>query len=204
MATRTLPSCGRPCNVVSKQSRHSRATRMDLRSQTGLILLINSFQTKFPATPQKWPPVGANEERESKCWLSEHPGCHGVALDTLRGGALRWYRSWGGSLVQFALLSTTFFEGKKKKNRPDFGKNLKITSFIKKEQKWCFLCGGWLYLTVPSKHVWFILVLQRCFSLSESGRFSFVEKEGKSVRERIGALDTQKTLVVLWSGVKSI
>jgi len=126
MATRTLPSCGRSCNVVSKQSRHSRATRMDLRSQTGLILLINSFQTKFPATPRKWPPVGANEERESKCWLSEHPGCHGVALDTLRGGALRWYRSWGGSLVQFALLSTTFFEGKKKKNRPDFGKNLKL------------------------------------------------------------------------------
>ena len=47
-------------------------------------------------------------------------------------------------------------------------------------------------------------MLQRCFSLTESGRFSFVEKEGKSVRERIRALDTQKTLVVLWSDVKSI
>ena len=109
---------------------------------------------------------------------------------------------WISRSIRSALYN--FFWREKKEKSARLREKLEITSFIKKEQKWCFLCGGWLYLTVPSKHVWFILVLQRCFSLSESGRFSFVEKEGKSVRERIGALDTQKTLVVLWSGVKSI
>ena len=66
MATRTLPSCGRSCNVVSTQSRHSRATRMDLRSQTGLILLIKFILNKVSRDTAKMTTSGSQRGKRVK------------------------------------------------------------------------------------------------------------------------------------------
>jgi hypothetical protein len=66
MATRTLPSCGRSCNVVSTQSRHSRATRMDLRSQTGLILLIKFIPNKVSRDTAKMTTRGSQRGKRVK------------------------------------------------------------------------------------------------------------------------------------------
>ena len=95
-ATRTLPLCGRPCNVVSQQSRHSRATRMDLRSQTGLILLIKFIPNKVSRDTAKMTTSGSQRGKRVKMLVAGAPtvSYECVGYVERRCVALVWFVRW--------------------------------------------------------------------------------------------------------------
>ena len=95
-ATRTLPSCGRSCNVVSTQSRHSRATRMDLRSQTGLILLIKFILNKVSRDTAKMTTSGSQRGKRVKMLVFGAPMVSYECVGYVAGRcvALVWFVRW--------------------------------------------------------------------------------------------------------------